>query len=81
MRTLWGCATAGLELFHFHAIVCVQVQRFWRVFRELSNDDRSKFIRFAWGRARLPKLEHWTVPFKITRHGGGDTAMPIAHTW
>lgn len=57
------------------------VARFWRVFRSLENDDRAQFIRFAWGRARLPRPEHWVAPFKLTRHHGGDTALPIAHTW
>lgn len=59
----------------------VQVQRFWRAFRSLENDDRAQFIRFAWGRARLPRLENWHAPFKLTRHHGGDSALPIGHTW
>ena len=57
-----------------------QVRRFWRAFRTMSDADRSLFIRFAWGRARLPRAEHWTAPFKITRRGGGDNQLPIAHT-
>lgn len=57
------------------------MKRFWRVFRDLDNADRSQFIRFAWGRARLPRPENWTVPFKLTRHHGGDSSLPIAHTW
>jgi hypothetical protein len=58
----------------------LQVERFWRVFRTMPDTDRSLFIRFAWGRARLPRPENWTMPFKITRKGGGDNQLPIAHT-
>jgi len=41
-----------------HAVI----QRFWRVFDTLANQDRSDFVRFAWGRARLPRPEHFTTP-------------------
>ena len=57
------------------------VQSFWRVFAALSNEDRSKFIRFTWGRSRLPKPAQWTKPFKLTKKNGGDGQLPIAHTW
>ena len=37
-------------------------------------------IRFAWGRARLPREEDWDKPFKLTRRNGGDKSLPVAHT-
>ena len=37
------------------------VARFWRVFGTLSNHDRAQYVRFAWGRARLPpRGARWT---------------------
>lgn len=56
------------------------IQRFWRVFDSLPNKDRSDFVRFSWGRARLPRPEHFTTPFSIHGMGGGDSALPMAHT-
>eukprot|EP00941_MAST-03F_sp_MAST-3F-sp1_P003112 g3112.t1 len=55
------------------------VQRFWKAFRMLSQQERSKFIRFAYGRSRLPS-GIWERPFKLTRRGGGDETLPVAHT-
>ena len=55
------------------------VQRFWRVMGGLSNKDRSLFIRFAWGRSRLPNLT-WPRPFKLNYSSAGDEMLPIAHT-
>lgn len=52
---------------------------FWRVFPTLSEEERSKFIRFAWGRSRLPRGK-WTKPFKFTKRNGGDDQLPIGHT-
>jgi E3 ubiquitin-protein ligase HERC2 len=55
---------------------------FWAVLKSFSNEDRSRFIRFVWGRSRLPKPAEWgdDRPFKLTSKGGGDGALPIAHT-
>ena len=56
------------------------VQRFWRVIRDFSNKDRSQFLRFAWGRSRLPKSNPWPRPFKLKYSEAGDEMLPIAHT-
>ena len=50
------------------------VERFWNVM------SRSQFLRFAWGRSRLPKEEPWSRPFKLTYKNAGDEMLPIAHT-
>lgn len=57
-------------------------KHFWAVMRSLPNEDRSRFIRFVWGRSRLPKPSEWSSsePFKFTKKSGGDGALPIAHT-
>lgn len=60
-----------------HAVV----KRFWQVLSAMSQEDRSKYVRFAWGRARLPpEGAHWTSPHTITRLSGGDAQLPMAHT-
>ena len=56
------------------------VQRFWRVMSELSNKDRSQFLRFAWGRSRLPKTSNWSRPFKLNYSKAGDELLPVSHT-
>ena len=57
------------------------VQRFWRVLEALSNKDRSLFLRFAWGRSRLPKRESaWPREFKLNYKDVGDDMLPVAHT-
>ena len=56
------------------------VERFWRVMSQLTDKDRSQFLRFAWGRSRLPKEDPWPRPFKLTYKNAGDEMLPIAHT-
>ena len=56
------------------------VQRFWRVMSELTDKDRSQFLRFSWGRSKLPKSEPWPRQFKLTYKNAGDEMLPIAHT-
>ena len=35
----------------------------------------------AWGRSRLPVGERgWTNSFEVDSRGGGDSALPLAHT-
>ena len=60
-----------------------QVKRFWRVMQGFSQEDRSKFIRYCWGRSRLPKPSSWppNTPFKLTKHNGDDRMLPLSHTW
>jgi len=55
---------------------------FWRAMESLNMDERSQFIRFVWGRSRLPlKGRPWPQTFKIQRQGGvGDETLPVTHT-
>ena len=55
------------------------VQRFWRVMKELTDKDRSQFLRFTWGRSKLPKSD-WKMQFKLSYNRAGDEMLPIAHT-
>jgi hypothetical protein len=44
------------------------VQRFWRVLRTMSEAEKSLFLKFVWGRSRLPLSEsQFTQRMKLTR--------------
>ena len=52
----------------------------WKVLEEFSNEQRSRFIEFAWGRSRLPRPGTWNKPLGLTRLGTEPNQLPIAHT-
>lgn len=54
-------------------------RKFFEVMREMTNDERSGFVKFAWGRSRLPRGSAWDKPFKLTKKNGGDQQLPLAH--
>ena len=62
------------------------VKRFWRVFEEFTNEERSEFLKFVWGRARLPPSERLKEqPFKLVllddyRFNDHVIHFPEAHT-
>ena len=57
------------------------VRAFWTGLGALSPDERSNFVRFVWGRSRLPlKGRPWPQTFKIQRCSGGDAMLPTTHT-
>jgi len=41
------------------------VLMFWEVLREMSPQERTLFLRFVWGRTRLPAGKNWKK-FKLT---------------
>lgn len=57
------------------------VKLFWKVLESFTDEQRTDFVRFAWGRSRLPR-GRWTQPFKLTKKGGRDStrSLPVAHT-
>lgn len=57
------------------------VQLFWEALGEFSDEQRADFVRFAWGRSRLPRGK-WPQPFKLSKKGGRDAtrSLPVAHT-
>lgn len=55
------------------------ITMFWRVFDSISNAERSLFIRFAWGRSRLP-VKWGSTRFKLAKRPAGDEQLPVAHT-
>ena len=58
------------------------IVHFWRAMENLTQEERSQFIRFVWGRSRLPlKGRPWPQTFKIQRMGGvSDETLPVTHT-
>lgn len=56
------------------------VKLFWKVLESFSDDYRSLFIRFVWGRSRLPPLKIWKRTFKLVRKEGSLDNLPVAHT-
>jgi hypothetical protein len=62
-----------------------EVQLLFDLLEECTPRQRSLFLKFVWGRSRLPLSESqsaWGHPFKISRHGADnpDKAFPVAHT-
>mmetsp|Transcript_25986 Transcript_25986/g.4415 ORF Transcript_25986/g.4415 Transcript_25986/m.4415 type:complete len:178 (+) Transcript_25986:7514-8047(+) len=58
------------------------IRFFWEVLREFSPKERSLFLKFVWGRSRLPAGKNFRH-MKITRYnpsGNVDNYMPISHT-
>ncbi|OWZ23507.1 HECT E3 ubiquitin ligase [Phytophthora megakarya] len=60
---------------------------FWRALRDFSHEERSAFLRFVWGRSRLPASpDEFPQRFKLQsfnqqRAGRSvDAYMPVAHT-
>uniref|UniRef100_H3HC41 HECT domain-containing protein n=1 Tax=Phytophthora ramorum TaxID=164328 RepID=H3HC41_PHYRM len=54
---------------------------FWDALADFSDEQRADFVRFAWGRSRLPRGK-WPQPFKLSKKGGRDAtrSLPVAHT-
>ena len=58
------------------------IQYFWEVLREFSQIERSLFLKFVWGRKRLPSGKDWRH-MKVTRYnpsGPVNNYMPVSHT-
>jgi hypothetical protein len=58
------------------------IQYFWEVLRELSPKERSMFLKFVWGRSKLPAGKNFRK-FKIAgsgRSGNVDGYLPVSHT-
>jgi len=59
------------------------IEYFWEVLRELTNEERKRFLQFVWARNRLPMKESdFDAPFKIQKDNGsdGEQALPSAST-
>ena len=56
---------------------------FWKCIEEFSTEERASYLRFVWGRSRLP-LTSKDFPMKhrieIMHHNNPDIALPTSHT-
>lgn len=59
---------------------------FWKAMRELTPEQKRNFVRFAWGRSRLPRGRWPTqangqqVKFTIVPRRGHKSGIPLSHT-
>lgn len=51
---------------------------FWKVMETLTPKELSGFVRFAWGRSRLPPEKLFSTKMKLT--DGGRASLPVSHT-
>ena len=62
------------------------IQRFWRVFSTFTNQQKSMFLKFVWGRDRMPSVEDLgsqkfkIVLFEESKSNNHDGIFPEAHT-
>lgn len=53
----------------------------WEILEEMSIEDQAAFLKFTWGRTRLPlSSESFNQPMKLTKRSSGVDAFPISHT-
>jgi hypothetical protein len=57
------------------------IKAFWRVLADMTPHQRCSYLRYVWGRSRLPAPgTQWSSLHTIERAPGGDGALPTAHT-
>jgi len=53
----------------------------FQTLRSFNTDERQMFLRFVWGRNRLPATDtDWTQQFTVNALSADEKALPIAHT-
>jgi E3 ubiquitin-protein ligase HERC2 len=58
-----------------------QIKWFWEVLEEMPDTERSLYIRFVWGRTRIPSTDaEFKTKHEIEMFHGNKQALPIAHT-
>ena len=59
------------------------IKNFWKCLEEFNAEERASYLRFVWGRSRLP-LTSKDFPMQhrisILSHGNPDVALPTSHT-
>jgi len=56
------------------------IKYFWTVLEKMTQAERAQFLRFAWGRSRLPPPQKFTEKMKIDSSNVAVTHLPKAHT-
>ena len=52
---------------------------FWEVMRSFTPKEQSGFVRFAWGRSRLPNTKSFPTKMELMK-AGSYAILPVAHT-
>lgn len=77
-----GSATFDIDLWKKHTdasgISSRCLSLFWKVIESLTTKEQAGFVRFAWGRSRLPSAKDFKTKMKLTP--AGRAPLPIAHT-
>lgn len=55
------------------------IAMFWRVMEGFSQEERGLFLKFMYGRSRMPQTR-WPRRCKIVRKPGPDDQLPLSHT-
>ena len=61
----------------------ILIQNFWKCLEEFNAEERASYLRFVWGRSRLPltsKDFHKQHRISIKSHNNPDLALPTSHT-
>jgi len=57
------------------------IKNLWKALESFNTEERQMFLRFVWGRSRLPVSDSdWTQEFTIHALRAGDDKLPISHT-
>jgi len=58
-----------------------QIKWLWEILEEFSSKERELFLRFAWGRSRLPLTnEDFHQKMVVMEARGDDNSLPLSHT-
>lgn len=85
------CGKPTIDLHHLKAITkysgCAEddetVKRFWKVLESFSDEEKSLYLKFVWGRSRLPLVDEKfgdKHTIKLIQPPNCDQSLPIAHT-
>ncbi|CAE8637676.1 unnamed protein product [Polarella glacialis] len=56
------------------------VAMFWAALESFSEAERERFLRFVWGRTRLPTGHVWEQKFQLAAVAADDERLPTSHT-
>lgn len=56
------------------------VTMFWETLGSFSEAEKERFLRFVWGRTRLPVEEEWEQKFQLAAVAADDAWLPTSHT-
>jgi hypothetical protein len=85
------CGKPSIDPHHLRAISkyngCTEddetCKRFWRVLENFSDEEKSLYLKFVWGRSRLPLVDEKfgdKHTIKLISPPNCDQSLPIAHT-